>query len=444
MLFLAGDVEINPGPRPTNINYQANIALQQTQLAHSYWLMQPWLGPTWPVAATIHQPLFPITLLPAACVMPLATYPSQPLWRVTAIHPKEPLGRGLTSQSRVSSGCSSATTTGVETRNLFTSNWIWAAHAAVQSREPALQQQEPMEHLYPPPVANIVTAGLCLAAIGETEALPGETEALPGETEALPGAPVLSRGPEMRQRGAEGRLLLPDADFAPAPLPSVQGDGGTLCTAGTGWFAGHPAGLGRDPALQQEVTTITPGTKEPFSHTTTSDVKLATGAGNKGKKAEEEEQPAAPPAAAAAVKEEEEEEEEQPAAPPAAAVKEEEEEQPAAPPAAAVKEEEYVVEKVLDRRVVKARVEFLLKWEGFSDNTWEPQDNLDCPDLTTEYMQKHKAKEEKKKQGKRKVVSEAWGDSEARGSKRMKKVSEGKRFLQTKELQKSNLIINEY
>jgi hypothetical protein len=49
--------------------------------------------------------------------------------------------------------------------------------------------------------------------------------------------------------------------------------------------------------------------------------------------------------------------------------------------------EEYVVEKIMNKKLVKGKVQYFVKWEGYpeGDNTWEPEENLNCPDKVLEF-----------------------------------------------------------
>jgi chromobox protein 1 len=55
---------------------------------------------------------------------------------------------------------------------------------------------------------------------------------------------------------------------------------------------------------------------------------------------------------------------------------------------------EYVVERIVDKRKLKKRgVEYLIKWKDWpeSTNTWEPIENLNCPQMITDFEERSRA-----------------------------------------------------
>jgi len=39
-------------------------------------------------------------------------------------------------------------------------------------------------------------------------------------------------------------------------------------------------------------------------------------------------------------------------------------------------EKEWEVEEILDSRRIRGQLQYLVKWTGFADPTWEPEENL--------------------------------------------------------------------
>lgn len=52
---------------------------------------------------------------------------------------------------------------------------------------------------------------------------------------------------------------------------------------------------------------------------------------------------------------------------------------------------EYEVEKIISKRLKNGKIQFRLKWVGFSSkfNSWVNLDNINCPDLIREFEMKN-------------------------------------------------------
>lgn len=79
---------------------------------------------------------------------------------------------------------------------------------------------------------------------------------------------------------------------------------------------------------------------------------------------------------------------------------------------------EYEVEAIINKRTIKGKTKYLIRWKGFeeSDDTWEPEETLNCPDLIRAFNKKKGNKKEaikiKKSPKKRKRLADYNSDEE--------------------------------
>ena len=55
------------------------------------------------------------------------------------------------------------------------------------------------------------------------------------------------------------------------------------------------------------------------------------------------------------------------------------------------REEEFIVEKILDSRVINQKLHYLVKWEGYriEHNSWESVDDVHALECIADFHQKH-------------------------------------------------------
>ncbi|KAI8046797.1 chromobox protein homolog 3 [Drosophila gunungcola] len=69
-------------------------------------------------------------------------------------------------------------------------------------------------------------------------------------------------------------------------------------------------------------------------------------------------------------------------------------------------EPNFVVERIMDKRITSdGKVEYFIKWRGYTsaDNTWEPEENCECPNLIQKFEE---SRAKSKKRGEKKPKCE--------------------------------------
>ena len=64
---------------------------------------------------------------------------------------------------------------------------------------------------------------------------------------------------------------------------------------------------------------------------------------------------------------------------------------PPPPPEIIDREEEWVVEDILDSKIINRKLQYLVKWKDFGveHNSWEPRENVHTPDIIADFYRKH-------------------------------------------------------
>lgn len=70
-------------------------------------------------------------------------------------------------------------------------------------------------------------------------------------------------------------------------------------------------------------------------------------------------------------------------------------------------EEGYEVEDIVDHKFKGKKKYFKIRWKNYDadQDTWEPEDDLSCPEIIERYLEKHPEAAVKKTPGKEKKVS---------------------------------------